>query len=49
MTARFGVPGLKTAMEWFGYEGGPTRSPLQPLSKDNAQILMKIFQDTGFL
>ena len=49
MTARFGVPGLKTAMEWFGYAGGPARSPLQPLSKTNTDTLRKIFQDTGFL
>lgn len=49
VTAKFGVPGLKTAMEWFGYAGGPTRSPLQPLSKTNAEVLKKIFQDTGFL
>lgn len=49
VTARFGVPGLKTAMEWFGYYGGPARSPLQPLSQNNVEILKKIFQDTGFL
>ncbi len=33
MTKRFGVPGLKAAMDWFGFYGGPTRSPLQPLKQ----------------
>uniref|UniRef100_K1Q307 Dihydrodipicolinate synthase-like, mitochondrial n=1 Tax=Magallana gigas TaxID=29159 RepID=K1Q307_MAGGI len=32
VTKRFGVPGLKVAMEWFGYYGGPVRSPLQPIT-----------------
>ncbi len=33
VTKRFGVPGLKAAMDWFGFYGGPTRSPLQPLKQ----------------
>ena len=35
VTARFGVPGLKQALDWLGYYGGPVRSPLGPL--DEAQ------------
>lgn len=35
VTARFGVPGLKLALDWLGYYGGPVRSPLGPL--DEAQ------------
>jgi 4-hydroxy-2-oxoglutarate aldolase len=33
VTARFGVPGLKLALDWLGYYGGPPRSPLGPLDK----------------
>jgi 4-hydroxy-2-oxoglutarate aldolase len=32
VTARFGVPGLKYAMDCCGFYGGPPRQPLQPLS-----------------
>ena len=35
VTARFGIPGLKQALDWLGYYGGPVRSPLGPL--DEAQ------------
>lgn len=35
VTSRFGVPGLKLALDWLGYYGGPPRSPLAPL--DDAQ------------
>jgi 4-hydroxy-2-oxoglutarate aldolase len=33
VTARFGVSGLKYAMDQTGYFGGPTRKPLLPLNK----------------
>lgn len=32
VTARFGVPGLKYALDRSGYYGGPPRSPLMPLN-----------------
>ena len=37
VTSRFGVPGLKYAMEQTGFYGGPTRRPLLPLNKDAAR------------
>lgn len=32
VTARFGVPGLKAALDMIGFYGGPARLPLLPLS-----------------
>ena len=34
VTARFGVPGLKYAMDRTGFYGGPTRRPLLPLGAE---------------
>jgi 4-hydroxy-2-oxoglutarate aldolase len=48
VTRRFGVPGLKQAMDWFGYYGGPTRAPLLPLTVAEAQALKLAFNDNGF-
>jgi 4-hydroxy-2-oxoglutarate aldolase len=39
VTARFGVAGLKQALDLLGYYGGPTRSPLQPLDADQKSEL----------
>lgn len=49
VTKTFGVPGLKTAMEWFGYYGGPTRKPLMPLSKEEEGKLRASFTSNGFI
>ena len=49
VTKLFGVPGLKRAMEWFGYFGGPTRKPLLPLTSEEEQRLRQSFTSTGFL
>jgi len=49
VTRNFGVPGLKAAMEWFGYYGGPLRSPLQPLTPDEVKSLKNVFAANGFL
>ncbi|GFO37986.1 4-hydroxy-tetrahydrodipicolinate synthase [Plakobranchus ocellatus] len=49
VTKRFGVPGLKTSMEWFGYYGGPPRSPLQSLSDNQVQAIKSEFQKSFFL
>ena len=48
VTRRFGVPGLKQAMEWFGLYGGPTRSPLLPLTAAETDTLRKAFIDSEF-
>lgn len=49
VTRRFGVPALKTSMEWKGYYGGLPRSPMLPLSKQNEALLKQIFTESGFL
>uniref|UniRef100_A0A493TQS5 4-hydroxy-2-oxoglutarate aldolase, mitochondrial n=1 Tax=Anas platyrhynchos platyrhynchos TaxID=8840 RepID=A0A493TQS5_ANAPP len=49
VTRRFGIPGLKQAMEWFGYYGGPCRAPLAPLSPAQVEELRGAFSSTGWL
>ena len=49
VTAKFGVPGLKVAMEWFGFYGGPVRSPLQPASDAQKAQLRQTFVENGFM
>lgn len=49
VTRRFGVPGLKKALEWFGYVGGPTRMPLLPLTPEQVKMLRSDFESNGFL
>jgi len=48
VTKQFGVPGLKEAMGWFGYYGGPTRRPLLPLGQAEATALQAAFTANGF-
>ena len=42
------MAGLKTAMDWFGFYGGPTRSPLQPLQNADKDVLRDMFVNSGF-
>ncbi|NXG44425.1 HOGA1 protein, partial [Psilopogon haemacephalus] len=49
VTRRFGIPGLKKAMEWFGYYGGPCRTPLAPLSPAQVEELRSAFSTNGWL
>jgi 4-hydroxy-2-oxoglutarate aldolase len=49
VTARFGVPGLKAAMDMLGYYGGPVRSPLLPLSEEDKATLRKVLIKAGLL
>lgn len=49
VTARFGVPGLKLALDWLGYYGGPPRSPLGPLSQAEQVMLRAILVEGGIL
>jgi 4-hydroxy-2-oxoglutarate aldolase len=44
VTARFGVPGLKAAMDMLGYYGGPVRSPLLPLGEADSTELKRILE-----
>ncbi|XP_053063326.1 4-hydroxy-2-oxoglutarate aldolase, mitochondrial isoform X6 [Acinonyx jubatus] len=49
VTRRFGIPGLKKTMDWFGYYGGPCRAPLQELSPTDEEALRMDFTSNGWL
>uniref|UniRef100_G1KBA6 4-hydroxy-2-oxoglutarate aldolase 1 n=1 Tax=Anolis carolinensis TaxID=28377 RepID=G1KBA6_ANOCA len=49
VTQKFGIPGLKQAMEWFGYSGGLCRAPLLPLSEIQVKGLRQDFSSNGWL
>jgi 4-hydroxy-2-oxoglutarate aldolase len=42
VTARFGIPGLKAALDIMGYYGGPVRSPLRSLNDADVESLKAI-------
>jgi 4-hydroxy-2-oxoglutarate aldolase len=42
VTSRYGIAGLKFAMELQGYVGGPARAPLEPLSEGGKQEIRRI-------
>jgi 4-hydroxy-2-oxoglutarate aldolase len=49
VTAQYGVPGLKAAMDKLGYYGGPVRSPLRPLMQAELDDLDQILRNAGLL
>jgi 4-hydroxy-2-oxoglutarate aldolase len=49
VTKTFGVAGMKTAMDLYGFYGGPTRRPLLPLEADEKEKLRVAFKSSGFL
>jgi 4-hydroxy-2-oxoglutarate aldolase len=49
VTRRWGVPGLKAAMDMLDLYGGPVRPPLLPLSDDRKVELRRILVDAGIL
>jgi 4-hydroxy-2-oxoglutarate aldolase len=49
ITARFGIAGLKAALEMLGYYGGPVRSPLLDLTEGERQALRDILVEGGVL
>jgi 4-hydroxy-2-oxoglutarate aldolase len=49
VTGRFGIAGLKAAMDMLGYYGGPVRSPLLDLTESERQILGAILREGGIL
>jgi 4-hydroxy-2-oxoglutarate aldolase len=49
VTARYGIAGLKTALEMLGYYGGPVRSPLLNLSERERQELREILIEGGIV
>jgi len=47
VTARWGVPGLKAAMDLLGWYGGPPRPPLLPLGQAEREELGRILAEAG--
>lgn len=49
VTARFGIPGLKAALDLIGMYGGPVRSPLRAITKEERGKLEEILTRAGIL
>ena len=49
ITARFGVAGLKAALDMLGYYGGPVRSPLLDLAANERRALRQTLVEGGLL
>ncbi len=49
ITSRFGVSGLKAALDMVGYYGGPPRLPLLPLDDARRQELQDILEQANLL
>jgi 4-hydroxy-2-oxoglutarate aldolase len=49
ITSKFGVAGLKAAMDLLGYDGGSPRLPLEPLSEAQLIELKVIFKKSSLL
>ena len=49
VTTRFGVPGLKAALDMMGYYGGPVRSPLLPLSDEERGTIRWVLEKAGLI
>jgi 4-hydroxy-2-oxoglutarate aldolase len=49
VTARFGIAGLKAALDMLGYHGGPVRPPLLDLTVEETQALREILVQGGIL
>jgi 4-hydroxy-2-oxoglutarate aldolase len=49
ITSRFGISGLKAALDMVGFYGGPPRLPLLPLDDERRQELQNILKTAGLL
>ncbi len=49
VTSRYGVPGLKVAMDMLSYFGGEPRSPLEPLGETERDNMKKILKTAEIL
>ena len=49
VTTRFGIGGLKAALELLGYEGGTVRAPLRPPDEDARRELARLLEEAAVL
>ena len=49
VTTRFGIPGLKAAMDLIGMYGGPVRPPLLDLNEQQKADLKRTMTEAGIL
>jgi 4-hydroxy-2-oxoglutarate aldolase len=49
ITSRFGVGGLKAALDMVGFYGGPPRLPLLPLDDERRQEMQNILKTAGLV
>jgi len=49
ITKRYGVPGMKAALDILGYHGGPNRKPLQSVNEDTKRAIRHCFVVNGFI
>ncbi len=49
VTSRFGVAGLKAALDRIGLYGGPVRSPLLPLTEDDKAAVAEVLRQAELL
>jgi 4-hydroxy-2-oxoglutarate aldolase len=49
VTTRFGVPGLKAAVDCIGMYGGPVRGPLMDLNESQREEVRNIMELAGIL
>ena len=49
VTSKFGIAGLKAALDLAGYYGGPARSPLQDLTEDEHALLTTALKEANLL
>jgi 4-hydroxy-2-oxoglutarate aldolase len=49
VTAKFGIAGLKAAMDMLGYYGGPVRSPLMNITAEGREKVKLILSEGGII
>jgi 4-hydroxy-2-oxoglutarate aldolase len=49
ITARYGIAGLKAALDMLGYTGGPVRAPLLDLAEAERQVIQEVLSTGGLL
>lgn len=49
VTSRFGIAGLKAALDMLGHRGGPVRSPLLDIDRSEREVLRGILVEGGIL